>query len=174
MNDATMLLTQTLPPLETSPQPSPAEESSATHSDGSLVGPDHIVKFYDAYSTSELGSVGMVMEYMGGGSLQDIVDAGGIQDETELSIISEHILKGIAFLHTHRQLHRDIKPGNILMSNDGVVKLADFGIAKQLDNTASLALSFVGTQIYMSPERISGKGFVRAACRVLRAAMPLR
>ncbi len=68
--------------------------------------------------------------------------------------------QGVAFLHAHKQLHRDIKPGNLLMSNDGVVKLADFGIAKQLENTASLALSFVGTTIYMSPERIGGSSMV--------------
>ncbi len=56
-------------------------------------------------------------------------------------------------MHDHKQLHRDIKPANILMSNTGVVKIADFGISKQLDSTCSLANSYCGTQLYLAPER---------------------
>jgi serine/threonine protein kinase len=82
--------------------------------------------------------------------------------------------QGIAYLHERKQLHRDIKPANLLLSHDGVVKVADFGIAKQLDNTVSLAHDFVGTRTYMSPERfemddseVRARGFV-ARGRVCR------
>ena len=61
--------------------------------------------------------------------------------------------QGIAFIHQHKQLHRDIKPGNILMTNGGVVKIADFGIAKQLESTLSFAKTSCGTKVYLAPER---------------------
>ena len=56
-------------------------------------------------------------------------------------------------------LHRDIKPGNILVSSSGACKLSDFGISKELGVTIGLCNTFVGTMIYMSPERINGKRY---------------
>ncbi len=66
----------------------------------------------------------------------------------------------MSFLHDHKQLHRDIKPGNILMSNDGVVKIADFGIARQLESTMSLANTYCGTHVYIAPERFQTEAAV--------------
>ena len=54
-------------------------------------------------------------------------------------------------------MHRDIKPDNILVNTDGFVKLTDFGISKQLDDTIAMAGTFVGTWLYMSPERMEGE-----------------
>lgn len=56
-------------------------------------------------------------------------------------------------------MHRDIKPDNILVHSDGFVKLTDFGITKQLDDTIGLANTFLGTMNYMSPERMKGKKY---------------
>ena len=70
-------------------------------------------------------------------------------------------VQGIGFLHEHKQLHRDIKPANILMSCAGVVKLADFGIARQLESTLSLASTYCGTEVYMAPERFKIEATVR-------------
>lgn len=59
------------------------------------------------------------------------------------------------YLHiVGKQVHRDIKPGNILMNSKGEVKLTDFGISKELDETSQLCSTFLGTKAYMSPERI--------------------
>ena len=94
---------------------------------------------------------------MDGGSLQDVVSAGGCQDEIVLAGLSRQILCGISFLHSHRHIHRDIKPGNILLSGgilgsgQALVKISDFGISKELEKGHSLADSFLGTFHYMSP-----------------------
>lgn len=53
----------------------------------------------------------LMLEYMDGGSLQDIVDHGGCSDETTLANISVQALKGLQFMHENKQIHRDIKPG---------------------------------------------------------------
>ena len=75
--------------------------------------------------------------------------------------------QGISFIHQHKQLHRDIKPGNILMTNSGVVKIADFGIAKQLESTMSFAKTSCGTKVYLAPERFK----IEARVRVIVALM---
>ncbi len=105
----------------------------------------------------------MMIEYMDGGSLQDIVDHGGNDDESALANIAIQALKGLSFLHNNNQLHRDLKPGNFLISHRGEVKVADLGILKQLPPKAPGVLqrtkTFVGTATYMSPERIDGKEY---------------
>jgi serine/threonine protein kinase len=97
-------------------------------------GRDHIVDFHDAFSSLEDGCVALMMEYMDGGSLQDIVDAGGCVDESTLASIAVQALLGLAFLHSCRQLHRDLKPGNFLISKKGQVKISDFGILRDMEH----------------------------------------
>lgn len=63
-------------------------------------------------SNKEDGIVSLMLEYMDGGSLQDIVEDGGCSDETTLANISVQALKGLQFMHENKQIHRDIKPGN--------------------------------------------------------------
>lgn len=94
---------------------------------------DFIVNFYDAFSVLDEGGVAMMMEYMDGGSLQDIVDSGGCDDEDTLATIALQGLMGLKFLHDCNQIHRDLKPGNLLINKRGDVKVADLGILKQLD-----------------------------------------
>lgn len=137
---------------------------------------DYIVDFYDAFSNVDEGGVALMMEYMDGGSLQDIVDNGGCDDENTLASIAAQALSGLAFLHSCSQLHRDLKPGNFLISLHGEVKVADMGIVRQMsmvnnddDNDASYsdihdtsiprANTFVGTATYMAPERIDGRDY---------------
>jgi len=96
------------------------------------------------------------VEFMDGGSLQDIVDAGGCDNEEALGNITVRVLHGLAFIHDRHQLHRDIKPSNLLINHFGEVKISDFGIVRELENTAACTNTFVGTLPYMSPERIAG------------------
>ncbi|TMW68083.1 hypothetical protein Poli38472_007755 [Pythium oligandrum] len=117
---------------------------------------DELVVFYDAYTNPEIGSVSIVLEYMDGGSLEDVMQNGGHRTEKELANLAYCVLKGLAFLHEHHQLHRDIKLSNMLINHRGQVKISDFGISRDLESTLAKAMTFTGTLLYMAPERISG------------------
>ncbi|GMI44229.1 hypothetical protein TrCOL_g3481 [Triparma columacea] len=119
---------------------------------------NHVVSFYDAYST-EAGFCHVVMEYMNGGSLQDLIDKGGCRNEDLLRNIARGIAKGLKELHENKFLHRDLKPANVLMGTDGKVKVADFGVSRDLASSKDLAKTFIGTFLYMSPERIKGEDY---------------
>jgi serine/threonine protein kinase len=69
------------------------------------------------------------------------------------------VLKGLQFLHAQRKIHRDIKAGNILLTDEGVAKLGDFGVSAQLTNSISKKVSKIGTPYWMSPEVISQKSY---------------
>ena len=89
-----------------------------------------IVDFYDAFVKYDDGGVALMMEYMDGGSLQDIVGEGSMDEEPTLaSIAHQGLIVGI--LHHCAQLHRDLKPGNSI-NKKGEVKIADLGILRQM------------------------------------------
>ena len=123
----------------------------------------NIISFYGAYFTE--GNVKILLEFMNLGSLERIFKEIQIKKipppcipESILSKITKQILLGICYLHKEKhQIHRDIKPANILINIDGIVKLTDFGISRTLEK--SQAHTFVGSRIYMSPERITGKKY---------------
>jgi len=118
----------------------------------------HIVQFYDAFSSPQIGSVSMVVEYMDGGSLQDMIDLKGTLPEPVLGPVAHKVLLALDWLHTHQRMHRDIKPANLLIDHGGRVKLSDFGIARDMQE-CECAESFVGTFTFMSPERIGGDAY---------------
>lgn len=81
---------------------------------------------------SDPGEICLVLEYLHGGSLQDLVDRCGRLNESVCAFILYECLKGVDFLHRKRMIHRDVKPQNVLLSRRGEVKLSDFGIASSL------------------------------------------
>lgn len=95
-------------------------------------GCDQVVEFFDAFATMGDATVGLLVEFMDGGSLQDLADEGGCRDETTLAQIALQGLRGLTFLHNHRQIHRDLKPANMLINHKGQVKISDFGIARKV------------------------------------------
>ncbi|CAM9447520.1 unnamed protein product [Ectocarpus fasciculatus] len=112
----------------------PTKEGSKTASRLAAPSPgsEHILELIDVFVTTSNSTVSLVVEYMDGGSLQDLVDAGGCRDEIMLGHIALQALRGLAFLHSSNLIHRDIKPANVLLNRRGELKIADFGLARTL------------------------------------------
>lgn len=115
----------------------------------------YILRLYDYFHDHESNIVTLVLEYMGGGSLQRMIDLNYLGSEMDVAIIASSVLNALQMLHSIGIIHRDIKPGNILISSNGAIKLADFGISSD-QNEKKQQETFVGTLLYMSPERIKG------------------
>jgi len=90
------------------------------------------------------------------GSLDRVMKQVKNIPEVILGFITFKILKGLAYLHGNKIIHRDIKPGNVLLNDKGDVKIADFGMSRQLENNDEMVESYVGTMLYMTPERLTG------------------
>eukprot|EP00002_Diphylleia_rotans_P019562 TRINITY_DN377_c0_g1_i1.p1 TRINITY_DN377_c0_g1~~TRINITY_DN377_c0_g1_i1.p1 ORF type:complete len:356 (+),score=68.35 TRINITY_DN377_c0_g1_i1:47-1114(+) len=116
---------------------------------------DHqnIVKYYGSYLKDDI--LWICMEYCGGGSITDVCQISERPlTEDQISLICRETLKGLDYLHKQHKLHRDVKGGNILLTEKGEVKLADFGVAAQIANTWAKRNTFVGTPYWMAPEVI--------------------
>src|SRR5689334_2339267 len=118
----------------------------------------NIVAVYDW--GEEQGTYFIVMEYVEGRSLADILRTEGPLHPQRAAEIASDIAAALGFAHRNGVIHRDIKPGNVLVSPNGQVKVADFGIARALGAAAEENLtqagSVMGTATYFSPEQAQG------------------
>ncbi|XP_061916574.1 mitogen-activated protein kinase kinase kinase kinase 5-like isoform X3 [Entelurus aequoreus] len=110
----------------------------------------NIVAYHGSYI--RVNTLWICMELCGGGSLQDVYSVTGPLSEPQIAYICREMLQGLDYLHAQKKIHRDIKGANILLNDQGEVKLADFGIAAQITATLARRMSFIGTPYWMAPE----------------------
>lgn len=118
----------------------------------------YIIEFYGAFLRLN-NLVVLCMEYCNCGLLDKIVQLCLPRQFPLYTIqkLSFSILSGLAYLYdTHKIIHRDVKPSNVLMTHKGDFRLCDFGVSRELTNSLAMADTFVGTSTYMLPERIQG------------------
>lgn len=96
----------------------------------------------------------VIMEYVNGGSLFELLKPGAVTDEEVILVITKEILIALEYLHNQGKIHRDLKSQNILLNQSGEVKLTDFGVSTQLSSNFSRRNTTVGTPYWMAPEVI--------------------
>ena len=118
---------------------------------------ENIVRFGD--SGHEAGHWFIILEYFPSKSLRELLEEQGTLPVDQVLAIGKQVLSALEYAHGRRLLHRDIKPGNILVDTDGRVKVVDFGLAKRLVDsafTSHTTTGMQGTPLFMAPELIGG------------------
>ncbi|MCL2782168.1 MAG: protein kinase, partial [Actinomycetia bacterium] len=132
----------------------------------------NVVSVFDQGADS--GNVFLVMELVQGRMLRDLLRERGALSPALAVSIMEPVLSGLAAAHRASLVHRDVKPENVLLGDDGVVKVADFGLARALDanQTTTRTGLMMGTVAYCSPEQLS-QGWTDARSDVYSAGVML-
>jgi len=132
----------------------PARFEREAHAVAGLAHPN-ICRLYD-YGEAD-GRPFMVLEYLGGGTLEDRLVQGEPYPREETERIARELAAGLAHAHARGLIHRDLKPANVLFDDEGVAKIADFGIARLVGSgTLTEAGTLLGTAAYISPEQAQG------------------
>ncbi|XP_042295919.1 mitogen-activated protein kinase kinase kinase kinase 2 [Sceloporus undulatus] len=126
----------------------------------------NVVAYFGSYLRND--RLWICMEYCGGGSLQEIYHTTGPLSEKQIAYVCRETLQGLHHLHTKGKMHRDIKGANILLTTNGDVKLADFGVSAELTASVAKRKSFIGTPYWMAPEvaAVEKKGGYNHLCDI--------
>jgi len=115
-----------------------------------------LVQVYDA-GTDNAGRPWVVMEFVEGATLSDAIRQKPLPVQ-RVAAIGAAVADGLAHVHARGLVHRDVKPGNVLLGSDGAVKLTDFGIARLIDSARVTSTGLmVGTASYLAPEQVAGE-----------------
>eukprot|EP00359_Climacostomum_virens_P006533 CAMPEP_0204904778 /NCGR_PEP_ID=MMETSP1397-20131031/5049_1 /ASSEMBLY_ACC=CAM_ASM_000891 /TAXON_ID=49980 /ORGANISM="Climacostomum Climacostomum virens, Strain Stock W-24" /LENGTH=961 /DNA_ID=CAMNT_0052073597 /DNA_START=1865 /DNA_END=4748 /DNA_ORIENTATION=+ len=123
----------------------------------------NIVRYLDSNITES--DLNIILEFVENGSLASVIRSFTTISERVVSIYIKQVLEGLVYLHSQGVVHRDIKGANILVTKEGIVKLADFGVAMKLDDTLKSG-SLVGSPFWMAPEIIGQTGHCSQACDI--------
>ncbi|MBX6764175.1 MAG: protein kinase [Rubrobacteraceae bacterium] len=116
---------------------------------------ENIVRIYDIYRDGQLPFI--VAEYVDGNDVGKLIERRGRLSEQHAKNIAVQVLRALSYAHGRGIIHRDIKPQNVLSTWDGRVKVADFGIARMLEDEGAESGEIVGSARYMSPEQLRGE-----------------
>ncbi|MGE0639004.1 MAG: serine/threonine protein kinase [Thermoanaerobaculia bacterium] len=116
-----------------------------------------VVAVYDAEAVADIAYI--AMEYVHGTGLDRYIEARGKLSWREAVPLGQAIADGLAAAHARELVHRDIKPGNILLGQDGTIKIADFGLAQFLNQRSEKVGQIVGTPGFLAPEALLGKPY---------------
>ena len=114
-----------------------------------------VVAVHDQGTDAATRTAFLVMEHVAGGTLRDVVDQGPVAPARALALL-EPVLRALAAAHAAGLVHRDVKPENVLLGDDGRVKVADFGLARAIE-TSTLTVTtglLIGTVAYLAPEQV--------------------
>lgn len=139
--------------------PSVREKFEAEAKNTAKINHPHVINVYD----QGLGNAGngkvafLAMEFIEGHTLREVMRAAGRMSVEDTWNIALPILRGVAAAHRVGLIHRDIKPENVLVSHEGDIKVADFGLARAASNHTGTGMALMGTVSYMSPELVTGE-----------------
>ncbi|KAL8713715.1 MAG: hypothetical protein Q9220_002241 [cf. Caloplaca sp. 1 TL-2023] len=119
----------------------------------------NIVNFLDSFLQEGNNELWVVMEYMEGGALTDVIDNNKQITEAQIATICNETCKGLAHLHSQNIIHRDIKSDNVLLDARGNVKITDFGFCAKLTEAKSKRATMVGTPYWMAPEVVKQREY---------------
>ncbi|BFZ18847.1 hypothetical protein BsWGS_21886 [Bradybaena similaris] len=121
---------------------------------------DNIIELLDSYDTDS--EIVVVTECAEGELFQILEDDISLPEE-QVQVIAAQLVSALYYLHSHRILHRDLKPQNILLGKSGIIKLCDFGFARGIRTNTVVFTSIKGTPLYMSPELVEEKPYDHTA-----------
>jgi len=115
----------------------------------------NVVTIHDVGKSGDTAYI--AMEFLDGRSLREILDSGVVLPPERIADIVAQVAEGLAYAHRHQVVHRDVKPANIMVLENGTVKITDFGIALLPTGTRTLAGNVFGSPRYTSPEQVMGR-----------------
>ncbi len=123
---------------------------------------ENIVQVYN-FGEPKKGTLFIVMEFVEGQDLKSLIEQAGPIEPKMAAVIGREVARALAYAHARGLVHRDVKPGNIMISTQGEVKLMDFGIVREMGSDLTQTGAFLGTPNYMSPEQFLGENTTGAS-----------